>query len=154
MRWILGTALVTALAFSGQARAQDCAATVESNDAIQFVSNGEILNELTISSSCETFSLTLKHIGTMNATVMGHNWVLAKTEDYQAVAMDGQQAGADNNYVKPDDARVLAHTEVIGGGEETTISFDASMLEPGGDYTFFCSFPAHYVLMNGKLIVE
>jgi azurin len=68
--------------------------------------------------------------------------------------MDGQAAGPDNNYLKPGDTRVLAATKLIGGGEETTISFDPSMLEAGGDYTFFCSFPAHYVLMNGKLIVE
>jgi azurin len=149
MRWILGTALVAAIAFSGQARAQDCAATIEANDAIQYVQK-----ELTVSSSCESFSLTLKHIGSMPAVAMGHNWVLTKTGDYEATAMDGQAAGADNDYVKPDDARVIAHTKIIGGGEETTISFDASMLEPGGDYTFFCSFPAHYILMNGKLIVE
>jgi azurin len=145
----LAAAVVATLAFSGQARSQECAATVEANDAIQFVQK-----ELTVSSSCESFSLTLKHIGTMAATIMGHNWVLTKTADYQATAMDGQNAGVGNDYVKPDDARVLAHTKLIGGGEETTISFDPSMLEPGGDYTFFCSFPAHYVLMNGKLIVE
>lgn len=149
MRWILGTALVAAIAFSGQAQAQDCATTIEANDAIQFVQK-----ELTVSTSCESFSLTLKHIGAMPAVAMGHNWVLTTTADYQATAMDGQQAGADNNYVKPDDARVIVATEIIGGGEETTISFNASTLEPGGDYTFFCSFPGHYLLMNGKLIVE
>jgi len=149
MRGILATALVAALAVSNQAWSQECAATVEANDAIQFVQK-----ELTVSTSCESFSLTLKHIGTMAATIMGHNWVLAKTSDYQAVAIDGQAAGVDNNYVKPGDARVLAATKIIGGGEEVTISFDPSMLEAGGDYTFFCSFPAHYVLMNGKLIVQ
>jgi len=35
-----------------------------------------------------------------------------------------------------------------------SIKFDASKLTVGGDYTFFCSFPGHFVLMNGKLIVE
>ena len=43
---------------------------------------------------------------------------------------------------------------MIGGGEETSVTFDISGLEPGGDYTFFCSFPGHYVLMNGQFIVE
>jgi azurin len=43
---------------------------------------------------------------------------------------------------------------VIGGGEETTITIDISGLEAGGDYTYFCSFPGHFVLMNGKFIVE
>ena len=29
-----------------------------------------------------------------------------------------------------------------------------SGLEAGGDYTYFCSFPGHFVLMNGRFIVE
>ncbi len=149
MRWILGTVLAASTAVASPAWSQECAATVEANDQIQFVQK-----ELTVSTSCASFSLTLKHIGTLAAKVMGHNWVLTTTADYTAVAAAGQTAGADNNYVPPGDARVLAATSIIGGGEETTISFDTSMLEPGGDYTYFCSFPAHYVLMNGKLIVK
>ena len=43
---------------------------------------------------------------------------------------------------------------LIGGGDEVTVTFDTSALEAGGDYTYFCSFPGHYVLMNGKFIVE
>jgi azurin len=84
---------------------------------------------------------------------MGHNWVLASTADWQAVAQAGQAAGPPN-FVPADDARVLAATDVIGGGEETTITIDISGLEAGGDYTYFCSFPGHFVLMNGKFIVE
>lgn len=148
MRWILGTALAATLVFTGQARAQDCAATIETKDALEFD-----LKEITVDTSCESFSLTLKHVGSMPAVAMGHNWVLSKTSDYEAAAMAGQASGPENNYVQPDDARVLVATKIIGGGEETTISFDPSMLEPGGDYTYFCSFPAHYILMHGKLIV-
>lgn len=149
MRWILGTALVTSLAIAGPAWSQDCSATIEANDAIQYN-----LSEIRVSSSCDAFTLTLKHVGTLAKTVMGHNWVLTTTPDYEAVAMAGQAAGVDNNYVPPGDQRVLASTMLVGGGEETSVSFDPSKLEPGADYTFFCSFPAHYVLMKGKLIVE
>lgn len=149
MRWILGTALAASLACSGTAWSQECAATVEGNDAIQFLQS-----EITVSSSCESFTVTLKHVGTLAVNVMGHNWVLTTTPDYEAVAIAGQNAGVDNNYVPPGDARVLASTSLVGGGEETSVTFDPSELEPGGDYTFFCSFPAHYVLMKGKLIVE
>ena len=149
MRWILATALLSSLACASPAWSQTCAATVEGNDAIQFVQK-----EITVSSSCESFTLTLKHIGTLAANVMGHNWVLTATPDYEAVAAAGQGAGMDNNYVPPGDQRVLASTSIVGGGEETSVTFDPSILTPGGDYTFFCSFPAHYVLMNGKLIVE
>jgi azurin len=149
MRWILGTALAATFAFSGSALAQDCAATVSANDQMQFVEK-----ELRVSRSCTTFTVTLKHVGALAATVMGHNWVLTTTPDYMAVATAGMAAGAANNYVPAGDARVLAASKIIGGGEETTVSFDASKLEAGGDYTYFCSFPGHYVLMSGKLIVE
>lgn len=149
MRWILGTALAASLVTASPAWSQECAATIEGNDAIQFN-----LSEITVSSSCESFTLTLKHVGMLAKNIMGHNWVLSATADYEAVAQAGQAAGVDNNYVPPGDARVLAATMLIGGGEETSISFDPSGLEPGADYTFFCSFPAHYVLMKGKLIVE
>jgi azurin len=148
MRWILGAALAATPLFSGEAEARSCAVTVEVRDALVFS-----LNEITVDSRCESFSLTLKHIGNMPASSMGHNWVLTRTEDFDGAVTDGQRSGADNHFVKPGDERVLAATKVIGGGDETTISFDPSILEPGGDYTFFCSFPAHFVLMRGKLIV-
>jgi len=149
MRWILGAALVASIALSGAAEAQDCAATIEGNDAIQFS-----LSELKVSSSCKSFTLTLKHVGTLAANVMGHNWVLTATADFEGVAVAGQNAGMGQNYVPPGDARVIAATRIVGGGEETSVSFDASALEPGGNYTYFCSFPGHYVLMKGRLIVE
>ena len=149
MRWILSTALAATAAVASPAFAQDCAATVESNDQIQFVQK-----EIRVSKDCPSFSVTLKHIGTLAANVMGHNFVLTATADHMAVGQAGQGAGPANNYVPPDDARVLAASKVIGGGEETTISFETSKLQAGGDYTYFCSFPGHYVIMFGKLIVE
>ena len=140
-------AVVTLLA-GGQAWGQECSLTVEANDQIQFVQK-----ELRISSACKEVTLTLKHIGQLPANVMGHNWVLAKTADWQALAQAGQAAGPPN-YVPSPDGRVLAHTDVIGGGNETTIKFDISGLTAGGDYTYFCSFPGHFVLMNGKFVIE
>jgi len=148
MKGIFATAIAATLLFSAEADAGSCAVTVEVRDALEFS-----LKEITVDSSCESFSLTLKHVGKMPASSMGHNWVLTKTQDFEGAVTDGQMSGMDNDFVKPGDERVLAATKVIGGGEETTISFDPSMLEPGGDYTFFCSFPAHFVLMRGKLIV-
>jgi azurin len=49
------------------------------------------------------------------------------------------------------DARIIAHTKLIGGGETTTVSFPTAKLKKGGDYTFFCSFPGHWAQMKGKL---
>ena len=136
------------LLLGGQAWGQDCALTIEGNDQIQFVQT-----ELKVSSSCSEVTLTLKHIGQLAANIMGHNWALSATADWQELAQAGQSSGPPN-YLPADEPRVLAATAVIGGGEEISISFDISGLEAGGDYTYFCSFPGHFVLMNGKFIIE
>jgi azurin len=70
-----------------------------------------------------------------------------------AVAQAGQAAGAPN-YLPAGDARIIAATDAIGGGAQTSVTFATSALQRGGDYTFFCTFPGHFVLMNGKFIVE
>ncbi len=128
--------------------AQECSLTIEGNDQIQFDKR-----ELRVSSSCEEVTLTLRHAGQLPVNVMGHNWVLTTTENYMPVAQAGQAAGPPD-YVPADDERVIVATEMVGGGEETSVTFDLSGLEAGGDYTYFCSFPGHFVLMNGKLIIE
>ena len=70
-----------------------------------------------------------------------------------AVAADGMTAGVDAQYVKPGDARIVAHTDMIGGGETTSVTFDVAKIRDGGPYQFFCSFPGHSMLMKGKLVV-
>ena len=143
----LGALALVILAFSSNSNAQDCSVVIEGNDQIQFVQS-----ELNVSSSCAEVTVTLKHIGQLAANIMGHNWVLTKTPDYQAVAQAGQAAGPPN-FVPEGDARVIAATPVIGGGEEVSVTFDISGLEAGGDYTYFCSFPGHFVLMFGKFVI-
>lgn len=148
MRRNLYFAPFVALLLGGQAWSQECAVTVEGNDQIQYSQK-----ELRVSSKCSEITVTLKHVGTLAANIMGHNFVLTATADYMAVAQAGQGAGPPN-YLPEGDPRVLAATKIIGGGEETSVTFAGSALEAGGDYTFFCSFPGHFVLMYGKFIVE
>ncbi len=137
------------LAFAGRAEAQDeCEITIEGNDQIQYDKE-----ELRVSASCSEVTLTLSHVGELAKNVMGHNWVLSETADWQAVAQAGQSAGGPE-YLPEDDDRVLVATSMIGGGEETSVTFDLSDLDAGGDYTFFCTFPGHASLMNGEFIIE
>ena len=42
---------------------------------------------------------------------------------------------------------------VIGGGEETSVTFSIGSFSAGDDYTFFCSFPGHYAIMKGSFKV-
>ena len=125
-----------------------CQQTIEGNDMLQFN-----LKEMVVSSTCKEITITLVHTGAMPANVMGHNWVLTTSSDFMPVAQAGGAAGAENAYVPVDDNRVLAASAVIGGGEETVVTFSSSLLEVGGDYTFFCSFPGHYAIMKGAFKV-
>lgn len=95
---------------------KNCAATVESNDNMQFNTK-----DIQVSKACKEFTITLKHTGTQPKASMGHNLVIAKAEDMDGVFKDGVGA-ADTDYVKPDDARVVAHTKLIGGGEESSLT--------------------------------
>ena len=125
--------------------AGNCATTVESNDNMQFNTK-----DIQVSKACKEFTITLKHTGTQPKSGMGHNIVISKAEDMDGVLKDGATAGADADYVKADDARVVAHTKLVGGGEEASLTLDPAKLA-GGEYKFACTFPGHGALMNGKV---
>ncbi|KGO99613.1 azurin [Novilysobacter defluvii] len=125
-----------------------CETTIEGNDAMQFN-----VNSITIPASCNEFTINLEHTGQLPEAAMGHNVVITSESDMQAVAADGLSAGADNEYVPQDDDRVLAFTDIIGGGESTSVTFSTSAMQDGGNYMFFCSFPGHSALMKGTISV-
>lgn len=139
-------ALVLGATLSSASMAATCAVDVEGNDTMKF----NVAN-IDVSNACKEFTVNFKNVGTLPKTAMGHNWVLAKTADAQAVANDGIAAGLANDYVKKGDARVIAHTKVLGPGESETIKFPVSALKDGESYTFFCSFPGHFAIMKGTL---
>jgi azurin len=140
-------ALATAFLLAGPVLAAGpCEAEIDSTDAMQFTKA-----QLSVPASCKQFKLTLKHVGKLPKAAMGHNWVLAKTADMAGVASDGIAAGLPNDYLKPGDARVIAATKVIGGGETASVSFDVAKLKAGEAYSYFCSFPGHSAIMKGTL---
>lgn len=126
--------------------AAECSVEVQGTDQMTFD-----VKEIKVSKSCKTFTVNLKHAGQLPKNVMGHNWVLSKTSDLSGIAADGIAAGVDKNYLKPDDARVIAHTKLVGGGESDSVSFDVAKLATGESYEFFCSFPGHSSLMKGAV---
>ena len=131
------------------AMAAQCDVTIEANDAMQFNTK-----EIVVDKTCEEFTVNLVHTGKLPKTAMGHNVVITKTSDKQGVATDATTAGPSNDYIKPNDDRVIAHTPMLGGGEKGSTSFKPSELEEGGDYTFFCSFPGHWAIMTGKVVLK
>lgn len=107
------------------------------------------VSDIAVAGDCESVTINLTHTGKTAANVMGHNWVLTTDADYQPVAIDGMAAGLEGNYVPADDARVIAATKIIGGGESTSVTFSIADLDPSVSYTFFCSFPGHWGVMKG-----
>ena len=143
---LITLALLAAGGVAAPAMAADCAITVEGNDQMQFN-----VKNIEVPKSCKNYTVTLKHVGKMPKSAMGHNLVLTAAADATAAAADGMKAGAAADYVKADDTRVLAHSKVIGGGESTTVVIDTAKLKAGTDYTYFCSFPGHSFIMKGTL---
>jgi azurin len=137
---------VLLVAHVGTASAATCEAVIEGNDAMRYN-----LSEIVVDKSCAKFTVTLKHVGKATKAAMGHNWVLTKTADQAGVASAGLEAGPAKDYLPSGDARIIAATTMIGGGETTSVSFDTSKLQAGESYTFFCSFAGHTVLMKGTL---
>ena len=126
-----------------------CSFDVEVGDYLKFSAA-----DMTVEKSCESITVNLTHSGKLPAKIMGHNWVLAASNNVDAVAADGMQAGLDAKYVKVDDSRVLAVSAVVGGGETTSVSFSTADLTAGGDYMFFCSVPGHSYSMRGMFVVQ
>jgi azurin len=121
-----------------------CKLEIAGNDAMQFDKK-----ELNVAADCTQVELTLTHSGKLPAAAMGHNWVLVKTADVTTVANAGMSAGLANNYLAAGDPRVIASTKVIGGGQSTSVTFSTAKLTKGGDYSYMCTFPGHYVIMKG-----
>jgi azurin len=123
-----------------------CKLEISGNDAMQYDKK-----ELDVAADCTEVEVTLTHTGKLPAAAMGHNWVLVKTADVTTVANAGMSAGLANNYLTPNDAHVIAATKIVGGGQSTSVTFPTSKLTKGGDYTYMCTFPGHYVIMKGIL---
>ena len=138
---------VLLLAIAPRAYAETCDLGIEANDQMKFN-----LVVLKVGAGCTQVKLILKNTGKFAANVMGHNWVLTRTADFDAVTKTAMSAGLARDFVTVGDARVIAHTKVIGGGQSTSVTFPVSKLKKGGDYTFFCSFPGHWTMMKGKFI--
>ena len=118
---------------------------ITSNDLMQYNTK-----EITAKSG-QKVKLTLRHIGKLDINVMGHNVViLKKGVDLSAFAAKAA-VERENKYIPKDSQDIIAHTDLIGGGQVTSIEFDAP---EAGTYQFLCSFPGHSGMMQGEFIVE
>ena len=91
-----------------------------------------------------------------NPDVVPHNWLLAKPGSLQRLGdqcnlMITDPKGLAKHYV-PDSDDVIAYTDMTNPKGEFTIHITAPK-EPG-EYPYLCTFPGHWMVMNGVLVVE
>ena len=108
---------------------------------------------LSVPSSCASVTVTLNHTGNLPKAAMGHNWVLLPADALDEVGNAGMAAGLEKNYV-PDDERIVAATDLVGGGESSAVTFETSALDAGTSYMYVCTFPGHWTIMKGTFTVE
>lgn len=95
--------------------------------------------------------LTLNNVAPEDAAAMKHNFVVTKESDAKSVANKGMKAGKDAGYLPEDKSKILAHTEVLDQGDQTTIEFS---LDKAGTYKYICTYPGHYPTMKGTIKVQ
>ncbi|WP_404399937.1 azurin [Idiomarina seosinensis] len=145
MRLLKTLLLGSALFVANSALANDCELTIDSNDNMRFDTK-----EMSVPASCSEVTVKLTHSGNLAKNVMGHNWVLSEASDMQSVVQQGMSAGLDNDYVPSGSDAVIAATEVIGGGESTSVTFSTDGMSADGNYKFYCTFPGHSAIMQGE----
>jgi azurin len=142
--------LLLASALPFPAAAATCSVELTGNDAMKYN-----LTNIDVSKSCKTFTIHLKHTGKLARNLMGHNVVVGKTADMAGIGKDAIPAGLAANYIKAGDARVIASSKVVGGGESTSVDVPvAKLVAAGAPLSFFCTFPGHSALMKGSITLK
>jgi putative heme-binding domain-containing protein len=91
-----------------------------------------------------------------NPDVVPHNWALVRPDSLSRVgalanALVSEPDAAARQYIPRSDD-VLVYTDLVYPQERATIHFRAPR-EPGR-YPYLCTFPGHWMVMNGVMIVE
>src|SRR5579859_2287027 len=76
------------------------------------------------------FTVTFKN----SSSSQQHNWVLVKGGDDMAQQVATEAIAANTNFV-PDDANVVAHSDLLAGGSSAMVQVPAL---PAGTYIFLC----------------
>ncbi|AWT59015.1 MAG: Azurin-2 [Candidatus Moanabacter tarae] len=97
--------------------------------------------------------IVFKNVGKLPKVAMGHNLIVLKEgiemAEFAQVAMTAKESEFIPELKR---GEIIAHTKLLGPGEIDTIEFIAPAKL--GNYTYFCSFPGHWVLMKGVMTVK
>ena len=99
----------------------------------------------------ETIQLTFA-----NPDVVPHNWALLRPSSLEKIgALANTLVNDPDAYLRhyvPESKDVLCYTDIVEPKEECVIYFVAPT-EPGR-YPYLCTFPGHWMVMNGELVVK
>ncbi|MGE0413364.1 MAG: DUF6797 domain-containing protein [Verrucomicrobiales bacterium] len=99
----------------------------------------------------ERLSLTFE-----NPDTVPHNLVIARPGSLKTLGDLANRLMADPNAIRshyvPESNEVLVHTDLLMPANTQTIHFNAPA-QPG-EYPYLCTFPGHWMVMNGVLVVE
>ena len=102
--------------------------------------------------SGQKVKLTFKNTGKLPKVAMGHNIVILKNSvDLVDFCNEAVKFPTNEYFPKGREKDVIARTRLLGPGEADTIYF---MAPESGTYEFVCTFPGHFALMKGKMIVK
>lgn len=100
----------------------------------------------------DLIKINFQNIGKMPKAAMGHNFVLLKPGIDVAFFATRAMASKHDDYIPADEMdKIIIHSKLLGPGEKDIIEFTAPAK---GTYKFICSFPGHYMSMQGNLIVR
>jgi azurin len=91
-----------------------------------------------------------------NPDVTQHNLVIGQPGSLEELGMAGNEmakdpAGLSKGFIPVSD-KILHHTKLLDHGTSETLRFEAP--ETPGTYPFLCTFPGHWILMKGEMIVK
>jgi azurin len=91
-----------------------------------------------------------------NPDATQHNLVIGKPGSLEVLGLAGNEMAKDPGGLAkgfiPESDQILHHTKLIDPGKSETLRFEAP--ETPGTYPFLCTFPGHWILMKGEMIVK
>jgi azurin len=98
----------------------------------------------------QTVRITFQNTATMPG--MSHNVVFVNAEEDINPVGQAAMSASDTEYVPTSEAkRIIAYTPLAEPGETVTVEFTAPSTP--GDYPYICTFPGHYMMMQGTMHV-
>ncbi len=92
----------------------------------------------------------------VNPDATQHNLVFVRPGATEEVGVAGNEMAKDPEAAKrdfvPDSDKILHHTRLLNQGEAIALRFRAP--EEPGVYPYLCTFPGHWIIMKGEMIVR